>query len=159
MADGLTEDQALELEEELMQQYGATLVNRQNFGRGINLAEWKREEEFRRQRDEAVATASKASRVDERIKYLESALALHDQASACNVEPGLVGQILRELPPLGNFEIIKALVTAHLEAANVEGADLALRRYLARYTGHVSHKGIGVIQRRVTKAMAKKAKP
>ncbi|TDR39665.1 hypothetical protein DFR29_11553 [Tahibacter aquaticus] len=152
----LSEAQALLREDELMRTLASQVVNRQNMGRALDLASHQQQADALRQRDRVHAQANTTADPAERAKLLALALTHHEQAASISCETGVVGELLREMGPLGNLDLLDALTKAYGEAGNTEMAASALKHYEQTYRGSAPTKRLEQIRRRVEKMQAGK---
>lgn len=151
VATCLSEQRAIEIEAQWMARLGDALINRQNRTRGLNFEALNQSQELRADVDRLMAVALNTSIIDDRVEILAEAMQTFTVQSDIVFEKGLFGKIQRELPPIGRFDLIKALVEALLAAGDVIGAKRALDDYDRRFTGHKEHKGLVALRKRVTR--------
>lgn len=152
----LSEAQALLREDQLMRTLASQVVNRQNMGRALDLACHQQQTEALRQRDRVHAQANTTADPMERAKLLTLALTQHEQAATICIETGIVGELLREIGPLGNLDLLDALTKACGEAGHGEMAASALKHYELTFRGSAPTKRLELIRRRVEKLLAGK---
>lgn len=151
LVDGVDDREALRLEEEAMAKYGDTLVNRQNFHRGLNMEVHRQLEHWRGQRDRLHAQAKLEGEPVKRLELLKAAMQAHDVQAGLVSEPGLVGEILRELPAFGHASLLDDVVSTFLDVGDVEGARKTLDGYVQRYTNHANHATVVALNKAVAK--------
>lgn len=155
VADDLSEDEALELEDDWMRQLGSTLINLQNFHRGLAMDEFGRSDALRTQINELTRLAELADVPNERARLYGSALKLYAEQSSIVSEVGLFGDILSEMPVHGPFDLINGHVAALVAEGDLASAHAALVEYDARYTASRQHKGMQLLHTRVARLSAK----
>lgn len=152
----LSEAQALVREDQLMRTLASQVVNRQNMGRALDLASHQQQTDALQQRDRVHAQANTTADPMERARLLTLALSHHERAASTCSETGVVGELLREIGPLGNLDLLDALTKAYGEACNGEMAASALKHYELTYRGSPPTKRLELIRRRVEKMQAGK---
>jgi hypothetical protein len=140
IVDGLSEEEALEREVQLMAELANQVVNRQNMGRPVDIPTLNRMSVISQERDDVYAQGISARDPVLKLQLFQRALELHRSVSKLCPETGIFGELLRELPPLGHIELLDSLVRAHIDLGDARGAATALDDYVAFFPGHADHK-------------------
>lgn len=155
IAHGLTEEDALQREAQLMEELADQVVNRQNMGRAMDLQTHDRIVAFNQQRDDAYARGTACTDPAEKVRLFKHAMELHRAASRMSSESGIVGELLRELA-LGHMGLLDSLVRAHIDSGDAAGAAAVLDDYLASFPDHSDRKQFRANIRKVDRLKAGK---
>lgn len=137
VASGLTEEDALEREDELINQYGSQLVNWINFGRDTDLAAC---EQYHTLRDanRCLVNETRAledSDLEEAISRYRKALANLREYEKIVFEHGLIGDLLREEPKWGEPLILDRLTLCLAKLNRVGEAIAETEQYFRDFPG------------------------
>jgi len=151
IASGLTEEDAIDREDDLMRKYGDQLINRQNMGRTMDFDALSRRDALFSRMHELVASSKMAGDPLRRLALLQEALSLHYEATVIRFEGGLVGDVMASQPGYGNVDLITLVVDAYLDSVRPMEAKSALDHYLEFHPQHLTHKVVQSLQRAVEK--------
>lgn len=156
IAHGLTEEEALQCEEQLMAELSDQVVNRQNMGRAIDIHVHNQFTAINQQRDDEYAKGTACTDPAEKIRRFRHAMELHLAASRMCSETGIFGELIRELPPIGHMGLLDSLVRAYIDLNDAQGAAAALDEYIASFPGHAENKQYLAIRKKVDRLRAGK---
>lgn len=162
LVDGLSSDDAEELEGDWIAQEGATLVNWVNAHRKLDFAAHDRFHALRNAMRERVQTARslEASDLAGACTLYRDAIAAVHEYSAITLETGLVAQLieeqLNETGRTGEVAVLDRLTLGLIKLGRVEEAMQMMEAYFARFPGDRTSRAGEAITKRVAKAQRKR---
>jgi len=159
VANDLSEAQALDIEDDWMRRLGSTLINRQNFHRGLDMATLDRSNALRAKMIELTRLAELGETAADRARLYGMALSVYAEQSAIVFERGIFGDILKDMAQLGRFDLIKGRVDALIAMGELVAAETAIVDYDSRFPSQKDHKGLHVLRKRVTRLLNQGWKP
>lgn len=155
VANNLSESEAMDLEDDWMRRLGSTIVNRQNFHRGLDIAALDRSNALRARMIELTRLAEIGETAAERARFYGMALSVYTEQSVIVFELGLFGDTLRDMAQLGRFDLIKGHVDALIAMGDLVTARAAIIDYDRHFPSQKDHKGLHALRKRVARLLAR----